>query len=104
MKGLLTKTNPAHAYEVVKRNHLPGGMLGSKDEINFYTKNGWWPDNAGITIEAAFQDWGLAQMASKMGKKKMQRLFQGEQKAGSFVLTRNRNYCFLRIQVRQIRT
>lgn len=70
MKGLLTKVDPGHAFEVVKRNHLPGGMLGSKEDINFYTKNGWWPDNAGITVEAAFQDWGIAQMAAKLGRKK----------------------------------
>ncbi|MGN6439716.1 MAG: GH92 family glycosyl hydrolase [Agriterribacter sp.] len=70
MKGLLTKTDINHAYKVIKRNHLPGGMLGSKEDIEFYTKNGWWPGNAGITVEAAFQDWGIAQMAAKLGKKK----------------------------------
>lgn len=70
MKNILTKADKEHAYEVIKRNHLPGGMLGSSDDIDFYTKNGWWPDNAGITIEAAFQDWGIAQMAKKLGKKK----------------------------------
>lgn len=70
MKGLLKKVDAAHAFEVVKRNHLPGGMLGTKDEIDFYTKKGWWPDNVGIHIEAAFQDWGIAQMAAKLNKKK----------------------------------
>lgn len=70
MKNMLTKTDPVHAFEVIKRNHLPGGMLGSKDEIEFYTKNGWWKDNAGITVEAAFQDWTIAQMAGKLKKKK----------------------------------
>ena len=69
-KGLLTKVNIDHAYEVLKRNQLPGGMLGSKEEIEFYIKHGWWKDNAGITIEAAFQDWAVAQMAYKLGKKK----------------------------------
>jgi predicted alpha-1,2-mannosidase len=75
MKNMLTKIDPLHAYEVVKRNHLPGGMLGSKDEIDFYTKNGWWKDNAGITVEAAFQDWSVAQMAGKLGKKKDYKFF-----------------------------
>ncbi|MBT1697595.1 GH92 family glycosyl hydrolase [Fulvivirgaceae bacterium PWU4] len=70
MKNMLTKVDAGHAYEVIKRNQLPGGMLGSADEINFYTKNGWWPNNVGITAEAAFQDWSVAQMALKMGKKK----------------------------------
>jgi len=74
-KGLLTKADPRHAFDVIKRNHLPGGMLGSSNDINFYTKNGWWPGNAGITIEAAFQDWGIAQMAARLGKKKDQAFF-----------------------------
>lgn len=68
MKGLLTKVDKNHAFEVVKRNHLPGGMLGSKEDIEFYTKNGWWQNNAGITVEASFQDWAVAQMAKKLGK------------------------------------
>lgn len=76
MKGLLTKANADHAFEVIKRNHLPGGMLGSAKEINFYTKNGYWPNNAGISIEASFQDWGIAQMAKKMGRKKDQLFFE----------------------------
>jgi predicted alpha-1,2-mannosidase len=75
MKNMLTKVDPLHAYEVVKRNHLPGGMLGSTEDINFYTKNGWWKDNAGITVEAAFQDWTVAQMANKLGKKKDYKFF-----------------------------
>ncbi len=69
MKGLMKKVNAEHAFEVVKRNQLPGGMLGSKEDIEFYTAKGWWPNNVGITIEAAFQDWGTAQMAAKLGKK-----------------------------------
>lgn len=70
MKGILTKVDANHAYDIVKRNMLPGGMLGSKEDIEFYTKNGWWRGNAGITIEAAFQDWGVAQMAKKLNKTK----------------------------------
>lgn len=70
MKGLLTKADHQHAYATIRRNHLPGGMLGDAEDIKFYTKNGWWPDNVGITIEAAYQDWGIAQMAAKLGKKK----------------------------------
>lgn len=69
MKGLLTKVDKKHAFEVVKRNHLPGGMLGDKEDIEFYTENGYWPNNAGITIEAAFQDYAIAQMASRLSKK-----------------------------------
>jgi predicted alpha-1,2-mannosidase len=70
MKNMLTKVDPKHAFEVVKRNHLPGGMLGSTADIDFYTQHGWWKDNAGITVEAALQDWAIAQMAQRLGRKK----------------------------------
>ncbi len=73
-KGLLTKVDKNHAFDIIKQNQLPGGMLGMPDEkgenIKFYTQNGWWPNNAGITIEATFQDWGAAQMAKKLGRTK----------------------------------
>jgi len=68
-KGLLTKVDANHAFEVLKRNQMPGGMLGSSEDINFYIEHGYWKDNAGITIEAAFQDWAVAQMAHKLGKR-----------------------------------
>jgi predicted alpha-1,2-mannosidase len=69
-KGLLTKIEANHAFDVLKRNQMPGGMLGSKEDVIFYIKHGWWKDNAGITIEASFQDWAVAQMAYKLGRKK----------------------------------
>src|SRR5690606_14860161 len=37
--------------------------------------HGYWPDNAGITVEAAFQDYALSQMALDMGKKKDYKFF-----------------------------
>lgn len=67
MKGLLTKVDPLHAYQVVKRNLMPGGMLGPKEDVEFYIENGWWPDNVGIGVEASFQDWGASQMAYRLG-------------------------------------
>lgn len=71
MKGLMKKTDPKHAFEAMKRNHMPGGMMGdTPEEIEFYIKNGWAEGNAGTTIEWAFQDWSLGQMAKKMGRKK----------------------------------
>jgi len=69
MKGLLRKTDTKHAFEVMKQNHQPGGMMGG-DEIDFYVENGWRPDNAGETLEWAFQDWALSQMALKLNKKR----------------------------------
>ena len=74
-KGILTKKTAAIAYQVMKQNHAPGGMMGGKDEMEFYIKNGYYPSNAGITLEIAFQDWALAQMAEKMGKKSDYRYF-----------------------------
>ncbi|NQX40862.1 alpha-1,2-mannosidase, putative [Pedobacter steynii] len=69
MKGLLTKADPVHAFDIIRRNHLPGGVLGSKEHIEFYTKNGYFPGNAGITVEAVFQDYAIAQMAYKLNRK-----------------------------------
>ncbi|NJX14431.1 GH92 family glycosyl hydrolase [Tamlana crocina] len=72
MKDILTKTDPENAFEQIKQNHMPGGMMGGgeffKHDLEFYVENGWWPNNAGINIEAAFQDWGAAQMAYRLGK------------------------------------
>lgn len=71
MKGLLRKATPEHALEVMKRNHLPGGMMEQfqgEGALEFYVKNGYCPDNAGVTIEWAFQDWSLAQLARKLGR------------------------------------
>lgn len=74
-KGLLTKIDKKVAYEKLRQNHLPGGMLGDSADIEFYTAHGYWPDNAGITVEAAFQDYALSQMALDMGKKKDYKFF-----------------------------
>lgn len=71
MKDLMTKTDPEHAFKMTKQNHLPGGMMGDNpEELQFYIDNGWCPGNAGKTLEWAFQDWSLAQMAKKLNKKK----------------------------------
>lgn len=74
-KGMLTKCAPAKAYRHIVRNHTGHGMLGSKEEIDFYERNGYFAGNAGVTLEAAFQDWTVGQMALKMGKKADYRRF-----------------------------
>jgi len=74
MKGLLRKVDHNHAFNVMKQNHQPGGMMGGK-KIDFYVKNGWKPGNAGETLEWAFQDWSLSQMAFKLGKKRDAKYF-----------------------------
>ncbi|MDR1719748.1 MAG: GH92 family glycosyl hydrolase [Dysgonamonadaceae bacterium] len=73
MKGYLRGKTADQAFRVMKANHEPGGMLGMlrpDENVRFYIDKGYYPGNAGITLEAAFQDWSLAQMALKMGKKK----------------------------------
>ncbi len=64
-KGVMTKTDPKHALEVMKWNHGKEGIIGIDDS---YLQNGYIVGNAGRTIEANFQDWALAQMALKMGE------------------------------------
>ncbi len=78
MKGLLKKTDPLHAFEMVKYNQMPGGMIGEgyKPNVEFYIKHGWWPENAGITIEVNFQDYATSQMAARLGKTKEYEYFK----------------------------
>ncbi len=52
---------------------MPGGMMGIDA---YYIENGYHPGNAGITLEAAFQDWALSQMATKLKLKKDAAYFQ----------------------------
>lgn len=70
-KGITRKWLPAQAYKAMKRNHAKGGMLalGMDRELDFYIQNGYCPNNAGLTIQWAFEDWALAEMAEKMGKR-----------------------------------
>ncbi len=69
-KGMLTKVDPKVAFNAMVRNHKGGGMIGSKEQIAHYEKFGHYPNDAGQTLEACFQDWALSQMALKMGKRK----------------------------------
>ncbi len=77
-RGLTHKWSPRKALEQMVLNHAPGGMLGFGDEdgLRFYIKNGYCPDKAGLTIQWAFEDWALAEMATAMGKKKIAERFR----------------------------
>ena len=67
----MNKTSPKVAFDIMNKNHKPGGMMGdTPEELQFYIDNGYCPGNAGKTLEWSFQDWSLAQMAKKMGKLK----------------------------------
>ncbi|WP_373398850.1 GH92 family glycosyl hydrolase [Algoriphagus halophilus] len=76
------------AYEGLKKNHRPGGIMekaGYEHKTNlgggfqYYLKNGYvpWPipegrfgahqDGPSLTLEYAYQDWTLAQLAKALG-------------------------------------
>lgn len=69
-RGLTHKWSVAESYKAMKRNHEKGGMLAfdMDGELDFYVKNGYCPNSAGLTIQWAFEDWALGQMAKAMGK------------------------------------
>lgn len=87
MKGIRT-FDAAKAFEGMKKNHLPGGMMGKAGYehntangggIEYYIERGYVPyplgkswgmhqDGAAQTLEYASQDWCLAQMAKSLGK------------------------------------
>jgi predicted alpha-1,2-mannosidase len=77
------------AYEGLKKNHMPGGMMSKSGYehkttkgggLEFYIRRGYVPhpvskesfgfheDGAGMTLEYAYQDWTLAQLAKSLGK------------------------------------
>lgn len=87
MKGI-RNFNVGKAYEGMKKNHMPGGMMGKAGYehtsangggIEYYIERGYVPyplskkwgihqDGAAQTLEYAFQDWCLAQMAKSLSK------------------------------------
>ncbi len=87
MKGIRS-FDAEKAYEGMKKNHLPGGMMGKAGYehmtangggIEYYIERGYVPypldkkwgnhqDGAAQTLEYASQDWCLAQMAKSLGK------------------------------------
>ena len=73
-QGVLSKTDPQHAVDMMKRNHMPGGML---DIDQHYLDKGWLAGSAGRTIEANFQDWSLARMAAALGRREDASYFVG---------------------------
>ena len=83
MKGIMKKADPLHAFDVIKRNHMPGGMMSyeSADDLKFYITHGYCPDNASKTLEWAFQDWGASRMAARLGKHSEARMFEKRSRA-----------------------
>lgn len=87
-KGILKKENAEEIYQALKKNHMPGGIMekaGYEHRTNkggglkYYLENGYVPyplpdgkfgihqDGAMQTLEYAYQDWTLAQLAKALG-------------------------------------
>ncbi|MBQ9667644.1 MAG: glycoside hydrolase family 92 protein, partial [Prevotella sp.] len=72
-RGIHRKFSPKVALREMVRNHEPGGMMayGQDDDLRFYEQHGYVPNQAGLTIQWAFEDWALAEMAERMGQKRI---------------------------------
>jgi len=101
-KGII-KEDLELIYQALKKNHMPGGIMekaGYEHKtalgggLKYYLNNGYVPypipegkfgghqDGASLTMEYAYQDWTLAQLAKKLGHKEDYAIF----------LQRSRNY------------
>lgn len=71
-RGISRKWSARDAYRRMKRNHEQGGMMAidQDSDLAFYKQHGYCPDRAGLTIQWAFEDWALGEMAYRMGKLK----------------------------------
>ena len=86
--------DPEEAYQGLRRNHFPGGLMGKAGYeyhtavgggIEQYIEKGYVPhgikaeamhcDGGSMTLEYAFEDWCLARMAKALGKEDDYRLF-----------------------------
>lgn len=102
MKGI-RDVNIEEAYKGLKKNHMVGGMMGhagyehdsaTGGGLEFYIDSGYVPyplptvndafhqDGAGQTLEYAYQDWTLSQLAEALGKTD----------DASYFLNRSKNY------------
>lgn len=76
-RGICHKFSPKAALREMVRNHEPGGMMawGQDDDLRFYERHGYVPNAAGLTIQWSFEDWALAEMAERMGNRKVAQRF-----------------------------
>jgi predicted alpha-1,2-mannosidase len=91
------------AYEGMRKNHFPGGLMSKAGYehdtfkgggIEYYMDRGYIPyplyenrygfhqAGAGQTLEYAYQDWALSQLAERLGKQEDSELFA--QRAGNY--------------------
>ncbi len=101
-KGIITENLEA-IYQALKKNHLPGGIMekaGYEHKtslgggLKYYMEKGYVPypipegnfgghqDGVSLTLEYAYQDWTLAQLAKKLGHAEDHKYF----------LSRSKNY------------
>lgn len=101
-KGIVTE-GLEEIYQALKKNHMPGGIMAKAGYehntalgggLKHYLDKGYVPypipegkfgghqDGASLTLEYAYQDWTLAQLAKKLGHKKDYEYF----------LARSKNY------------
>tara|TARA_R110000796_G_scaffold41772_4_gene103464 strand:- start:41859 stop:44192 length:2334 start_codon:yes stop_codon:yes gene_type:complete len=97
------KSNLEEVYSALKKNHIPDGLMAKAGYehttsigggLGYYIKNGYVPsplpdgnfglhqDGASQTMEYAYQDWTLAQLAKKLNKTEEE----------SYFLNRAKNY------------
>jgi predicted alpha-1,2-mannosidase len=102
------------AYEGLKKNHLPGGLMSKigyehntsqGGGLDFYIEKGYSPyplsnthygshqDGAGITLENAYQDWCLAQLAKSLGKTEDYEVFM--KRSGNYKNLYHSDICFM---------
>ena len=89
--GLLERSGE-EILNVIKRNHMPGGCMDkapqgdpyqSYGDLPFYLEQGYcpWSENpkfdmsAGLTLEWAYDDWCVAQLAKKVGDRENETYF-----------------------------
>ncbi|MFP4384613.1 MAG: GH92 family glycosyl hydrolase [Spirochaetia bacterium] len=94
LKGIRS-FDPEEGFTLIKRNHLPGGMMGragyehnsaAGGGIEFYMDRGYVPegiqadgihrDGAAMTMEYAYQDWCLANFAHVLKKQQDEEYFR----------------------------
>jgi len=101
-KGII-RNDLDYIYAALKKNHMPGGIMekaGYEHKttkgggLKYYIENGFVPypipegrfglhqDGASLTMEYAYQDWTLAQLAKKLGY----------EKDAEYFLNRSKNY------------
>lgn len=92
-RGITRKWSPSAGYRMMKKNHAKGGMLAldMDKELDFYIQNGYCPDNAGLTIQWAFEDWALAEMAAGWGSGRTTLIFINVLWGGLLHFMRERN-------------